>query len=245
MIDKSSMLYWFPLIKDLDIPQPKTEILELTDDEVRMVQSSMFDENIFPSIISERVAELIRKSFVLPVFIRTDQASGKHDWKRTCFYDGSLDLAVNLMGVVEFNMMADILGLDWHAIVVREYIPMKNLFTAFYGEMPVNPEIRFFIRDGKILCWHWYWTEDAMQNVSDKFWREKLESEKKSTGVSEIELLSDYAMKVAEVFPEGYWSVDFCKAKDGRWILIDMAEGQKSWHQDGCLNKITNIKEFN
>jgi hypothetical protein len=245
MFDKSSMLYWYPKIKDLPIPQPRTEILEFTDDEVRKVQSSMFDDNFFPHVISDRVADVISKNFSLPVFIRTDQASGKHEWKRTCFYDGSLDLAVNLMGVIEFNMVADILGLDWHAIVVREYIPMRNLFTAFYGGMPVNPEIRFFIRDGKILCWHWYWVEDSIQNASDEFWREKLDAEKKSTGVSELELLSNYAMKVAGVFPDDYWSVDFCKAKDGRWFLIDMAEGQRSWHQDGCPNKVTDIKEGN
>ena len=33
---------------------------------------------------------------------------------------------------------------------------------------------------------------------------------------------------------KGYWSVDYWKAKDGRWILIDMAEGEKSWHPSKC-----------
>jgi hypothetical protein len=32
VINKSSMLYWFPLIKDLPIPQPKTEFVLSRDD---------------------------------------------------------------------------------------------------------------------------------------------------------------------------------------------------------------------
>ena len=49
----------------------------------------------------------------------------------------------------------------------------------------------------------------------------------------EIELLTEHAKQVAEKF-KGFWSVDFCKAKDGRWILIDMAIGEDSWHPKDC-----------
>lgn len=37
------------------------------------------------------------------------------------------------------------------------------------------------------------------------------------------------AEKVAKRF-EGYWSVDFARLRDGRWVLIDMALGEVSWH---------------
>jgi hypothetical protein len=47
----------------------------------------------------------------------------------------------------------------------------------------------------------------------------------------EVELLSDYAQTIADAV-DGYWSVDFCKAKDGRWIFIDMAVGEDSWHPE-------------
>ena len=42
---------------------------------------------------------------------------------------------------------------------------------------------------------------------------------------------------------KGYWSVDYWKAKDGRWILIDMAEGEKSWHPSKC--KYSNMPKEN
>ena len=52
-------------------------------------------------------------------------------------------------------------------------------------------------------------------------------------GKEEITLLSEYATKVSEVL-DGYWSVDFAEVKGGglNWRLIDMAEGEKSWHPD-------------
>jgi hypothetical protein len=33
---------------------------------------------------------------------------------------------------------------------------------------------------------------------------------------------------------DGWWSVAFAKTKDGRWILIDMAEGEMSFHDLEC-----------
>ena len=40
-------------------------------------------------------------------------------------------------------------------------------------------------------------------------------------------------MRVGEVL-DGYWSVDFAEVKSGGWYLIDMAEGNKSWHDKEC-----------
>jgi hypothetical protein len=43
----------------------------------------------------------------------------------------------------------------------------------------------------------------------------------------EVKLLSEYATEVASVLSD-FWPVDFAHAKDGRWILIDMALGKES-----------------
>ena len=53
----------------------------------------------------------------------------------------------------------------------------------------------------------------------------------------EIRFLTNYALTVAKQF-EGYWSIDFCKANDGRWILIDMARGKRSWHPENCQRRL-------
>ena len=232
---KDSFLYWYPKIKRLNIPQPKSFIVLVTDDEFKQTFDGM------PKTLTQKVQEIIDAYFVLPVFIRTDLASGKHSWKDSCFYDGSKSLWKNLWGVVEFNHIADIMGLVFTAIIVREYIPMESKFTAFWGQMPVNPERRYFIDKGQVLCHHHYWIEEAITNPSIEEWQEILE-EINAEAPEEIELLSGYAELIAKKLL-GFWSIDFCKAKDGRWILIDMATGEHSWHPKDCPHNRT--KEIN
>ena len=230
--DKSSMLYWYPKIKDLDIPQPKTEM-------VVMKPRQTWDWGDF--IDGKESIEEIKQikdacnRIGYPVFIRTDQLSGKHDWENTCFVKGEDVLEMHLAALAEESLTADIVGLLINAIVIREYIPMDNLFTAFYGKMPVNPEIRFFIENGEVVCWHWYWIEEAIRNPSIENWKETIEKRQKEL-LDEVKTLKELcATEVARVFKDdGFWSVDFCRAKDGRWILIDLAEGEKSWHPEDC-----------
>jgi hypothetical protein len=223
------MLYWFPKIKNLGIPTPKTEIVVLKKwhDELIPICDGDFSP-IEPQW--EQILVAARK-IGFPLFMRTDEFSGKHNWKNTCYVEKEEDLKQHIGDLFENSFTADFLGLPIRALVFREYIPMKNLFKAFHGEMPVNPEIRCFIKDGKFLCWHWYWIEDAIINPSASDWKEIMREEQKHILCNETVKLIDNALIVAKQF-EGYWSVDFCKAKDGRWILIDMAEGEKSWHPE-------------
>lgn len=234
-MSKDSFLYWYPKIKQLDIPQPKSSEIAITDDEFKTTFDGM------PRSLIQKVRDIIYAHFDLPVFIRTDLASGKHSWEDSCFYDGSQSLGRNLYGVVEFNPTADIMGLAFTAIIVREYIPMDSKFTAFGGCMPVNPERRYFIDSGKVLCHHFYWIKEAITNPSIENWQEIL-AEINTETAEEIELLSIYAESVAKQLP-GFWSIDFCKAKDGRWILIDMATGEHSWHPKDCPYNKTETKE--
>lgn len=218
-----SMLKWYPKIKDLDVPQPKTEIILLSEKEYLSTMDAM------PMAIVNKVIPVIQK-FVLPVFIRTDQSSAKHYWKDTCFYNGS-NLVQHLYELCEFNHCADFMGLPFRSIIVREYIPMDSKYTAS-GDMPVNPERRYFIKNGKILCHHHYWIKDAIKNPSVKNW-EELSDEMNNETEEEIKLLSSYVGQVINVI-DGFWSIDFCKAKNGRWYLIDMATGENSWHPKDC-----------
>ena len=224
-VESDSMLIWYPKIKDLPIPQPKTEMIFFTDKELKI----LINENVPKSVVDKVKAVCDRMGY--PCFLRTDLASGKHDWKDSCFIDGKSDLRKHIFEVVSFNLCADIMGLDFKALAVREFIPMDSRFTAFYGDMPVNPERRYFIKDGKVLCHHPYWIEEAIEDSkppSIPNWRD-IAKELNTETEEEIKLLTGYAKMVAKQF-EGFWSVDFCKAKDGRWILIDMASGDKSWH---------------
>jgi len=234
----SSLLYWYPKIKDLPIPQPRTIIYE--------IPKKYIDENIWINYDTvwkflreheERLKECARK-IGYPLFVRTDLASGKHSWNRTCYVEKEDELIKHIFNVIDFNMCADFFGLPFRAIVFREFIEGECYFKAFSGDMPVNKEVRVFIKDGKVLCHHFYWIEEAIEKTSykPKNWKELL-NKAKQLSKEDIDTILKYAGMVAKVI-SGYWSVDFMKAKNGKWYLIDMALGKESWHPP-CKYKLT------
>jgi hypothetical protein len=222
-MDKTSMLYWWPIVKDLGIPVPKTEIILISPEDAYAVLDGDFTglNKVWPTV------EEKGKEIGFPLFMRTDMSSSKWSWKDTCFIETEKGLKENIFQLID-HTSADT-DEPTNAIVLREYIPMDSLFTAFRN-MPVNHEFRYFIQGGKIVCSHWYWIAEAIRGNTDQEGWEQILRKAQS---KHHEVLKDYALKVASVMPE-FWSVDFCLAKDGRWVLIDMAEGWKSWHPKHC-----------
>jgi hypothetical protein len=232
-MDKNSMLFWLPKIQNLGIPMPRTEILPLTPREIEIMHSGEGDCFNLDRLTDE-AKKTISARFRLPVFLKTDHYSAKHFWKKSCFLDNLGNLRKNLMEIIVGGSCED---MPIEAIAVREFIPMETGFTAFSREMPVNPERRYFIRDGKVLCHHPYWIEGAVEKgtLKEKLPKDWKDIAKRMNRESdgEIKLLTGYSEKIAGTV-EGFWSVDYCKARDSRWILIDMAVGEMSWHPEEC-----------
>ena len=235
-MDKNSMLYWWPRVKGLEIPMPKTEIVEfeMSHSEVFGILDGEKRSADAWDRYTPKIQDAIRKVGT-PAFLRTDHTSAKFDWESTCYYDASGHIRHHISSLVEFSAMADMIGLNVGAIAVREYISMASAFTAFSGQMPVNPERRYFVKNGEVICHHPYWIAEAIdQGTLEKDlpenWLELLEAMNTETS-EEIEFLTGYAETIAGAV-DGYWSVDFCKSRDGRWVFIDMAEGVRSWHPD-------------
>lgn len=256
--DQSSMLYWWPRIYPLDIPMPRTKILNMPKFNIYQLIGSEPRSAGLDEIISKFTTEIIEAARAVqqnkndPVFIRTDQCSGKHEWIHTCFVKDINNIWSHLLRLLEHNELVGWMSFTDNAIAVREYIPLESSFVAFRGQMPVAKERRYFIRDGAIECRHEYWVEDAIRcdmkhgefdkitkrfrpKIPESEWLPKLRALNRQTE-NEVKTLSDYALQVGEVL-DGYWSVDFAKAKDGRWLLIDMARGELSYHLDGCEMK--------
>jgi len=264
--EKNSMLFWFPKVQDLDIPMPKTWIIEI---DAEVFRECIFNEGDVSDDIWEKMmcqigqVKKIAKEVGYPLFLRTDYASAKHGWEKTCYVQSEDQMFSHIRDVLEFNEMAGFVGLPYKAIVLREFIELDWKFKAFHGHMPVAKERRYFVDnrfllDGDtVLCHHPYWPIDAIAQDMEsalalaKFieahdrsieqsklkkllpppnWKELLEQLNTET-LEEAELLSSYARQVVERL-EGYWSVDFAHAKDGRWLLIDCASGYDSWHPE-------------
>ena len=231
-MNKSNLLYWFPKIKDLEIPVPKTKTLELNPKNDDLI--SIFDGNSQP--LDSQMERILNKTKEIgyPLFMKTGEFSGKHYWKTTCYVEKEENLRRQIVNLIEMSLCADITdNLPIDALVFREYIPMKTLFTGFFGETPINPEFRFFINNGKVQCGHWYWVEDAIaiaEHRLPKGWRVPLRYAKDFYSSKEhIFLLTQHAQKIADVLPD-HWSIDFCLSKDDKWYLIDMALGEVSEH---------------
>jgi len=227
MSEESSMNFWYPLIKNLNIPMPKTEI-PVTKSFWAWV--GILDE-IDP--LSEEDKQAIRDAAVkvggYPVFMRSDYCSGKHDFERTCYVKDEKHVISQIWGLVEDNCCKDLM---MESIIIREYIQPASKFKAFSG-LPIAPERRYFVRDGDVVCHHPYWPEDAIlfwqsTKPEPKGWQVKL-AEMNSESEEEIILLSGYAEQIVQVLGDK-WSIDFMLGRDGIWYMIDMALAEQSFH---------------
>ena len=143
---KNSMLYWFPKISKLEIPVPKTAFVKIPRDLARKHLEEEGPGETFTKYMDNIKAQAKRMGY--PVFIRTDMASCKHGWEKAAFvrHEGKLEEAV--WRTIEFNEMAGFIGLNYSAIVIREFLELDWRFLAFHGRMPVAKERRYFVNKG-------------------------------------------------------------------------------------------------
>ena len=226
---ESSMNVWYPTTKNLDIPQPKTELVNIKDgaDFFKILHGES-DVDMMNAIIESA------NRLTYPMFMRADQTSGKHQFEDICLIKEVSDFKTHFPALIEDNYMKD---LNIRSIYLREFIELDWRFKAF-GGMPVASERRYFISDDGVVCHHPYWIEDAIhfnaitEEYQETDWKDalqglNLESKK------EIKLLSTYAEEIHSALP-GNWSVDFAKGRNGVWYLIDMARSEVSWHPKDC-----------
>ena len=232
----SSLLIWYPKIKKLPIPQIKTEIANTGFKPLyNLVRSNtpLSDE------VKNKLYKAMEKIGKYPMFMRTDQASGKHNWKRTCYIESKNALQKNLATLIEEHEMQNMAGeLGYEAVVFRELLDLETGFNCFYGDFPVNKEVRCFIKNGKVESIRNYWVKKAVEegDPKDEHWRIKLEKLKKYSK-NDLEEIREQLKEVCKVFKE-YWSVDFAKAKNGIWYLIDMARGEVSYQSEEIIWKM-------
>ncbi|GAB6875560.1 ATP-grasp domain-containing protein [Thermaerobacter litoralis] len=226
---QSNLTYWWPRTAHVNVPKPRTVIVA---DCGRALREAVTKDRPLPPALRAEL-EAAAASIGYPVFMRTDAAAAKHSWRQTCFVECREDLVPNLFRLVEENLLADILGLPFTAVVFREVLPLDARFVAFHGRLPIAPERRYFVRDGRVETHYPYWPEAAIRPCQETpaNWRERLRAINQETP-EEVALLTTYAERIGAALP-GYWSVDFARTKAGTWYWIDAARGELSWRPDG------------
>ena len=227
----TNLTFWFPVLKRIGMRIPRTTIVYSGDILLGELTDNKKPENL--KMFLDRM-DLALKDFKFPIFLRTGMMSDKHSWKNTCFLKDRKDLLQHVGNIVETSYIANIAGkpfaFDFWAI--REMIETEPIFRFFSGDMPITKEFRFFIKDGKIQCFHPYWPEEAFRNKLNKEQKKKLKKIQRLYKAEKKELFAMTAY-IAHFFKD-YWSVDFLKAKNGDWYCIDMAVGERSYHWPDC-----------
>ncbi len=236
--DRNDLAYWFPRLQLAGVPVPRTTIVT-----TQLPLLHLLDWNESPELplaaykaFLDELDSAARDLGEYPVFLRTGHGSGKHEWRYTCHLRAAGDLAAHVAALVEWSACADILGLPTSTWAVREFLRLRAPLTAFHG-MPVAREFRCFIANGRLQCRHFYWPEQAIAYAalppSRMDWRAVLRR-MSQLRTSEARQLDEIATAVGERFAGENWSVDIAQREDGSWVVIDMAEAERSWHWTGC-----------
>lgn len=230
--DKTALSYWFPKIAAASLPVPRTVIIEMPPEVRKTVFAWLEGRDDSSGEVTEKFfAELTAaaRSMGFPCFLRTDHTSGKHEWERTCFVQRPEVIAEHVCRIAEYSECVDIIGLPWSTWAVREFLPTTPLgYCPRYENMPVCREFRCFVDDGTVHCAHPYWPLEALRqggcmNIDYEAWGTMPEC---------VHRLASAAGKAVG----GYWSIDILDTKRG-WFITDMAEGEKSFHWEGCRNE--------
>lgn len=231
-VDKTCLSYWLPKIIAAGVPVPKTKIIEAPPEVVlSLMQATNGEEsdfNLRPFFDTIRNAAI---EMGLPCFLRTGHTSGKHEWDRTCFVKSADIIEHHICALVEHSDCVDIIGLPYGIWAVREMLPtIPAGYCEAYRGMPICREFRFFVRNGNFQCWHPYWPREALDQGSPNFIGNFDYDE--FCAREEFDDLTALAEKAGRAVGD-YWSVDILETKRG-WYVTDMAEGDKSFHWEGC-----------
>lgn len=209
------MAYWFPKLRELDVPVPESQPIPLERQEEGPPE---WDTDF----VSEVVENLGGEAFARSGF----KSAQMH------LHEGSYIQSPNpeevdrtLTALLSQHFMMG-MPLGKH-LWVREWLDVNH---CHYSRDNLVPETRAFIRDGEVVCHHprleGFEDHPDHREVAEELieggWnpREPAEYERDV----EIQDLNEYAQRVAEAFDgDGWWSVDFVMDTDGNWWLTDMA----------------------
>lgn len=228
-LDKTSMSYWFPLIKAAGLPVPKTKFIEMTDTCRRMIWD-IFDgkdsgDGIMEPFFSDISAAASEVGY--PCFLRTDHTSNKHSWKKACYLKSEIDIPAHVCVIAEFS---ECVWLPWDTWAVREMLPtIPYGICPHYDDFPVCKEFRVFVKDGKYQCHHPYWPLESLQQGG---WNgDSYDYERLCRMPNETDILA-LAERTGEILGDA-WSIDILETERG-WMVTDIAEAHKSYHWEGC-----------
>ena len=162
------------------------------------IKSKVYDR--FPS------NEEIDKEFNYPIFVKGDRQTDHHK-KELCVVNNEDELEI-LRAKWDKNSI-----LYWQKIVVREHVKLMILDDKTFPDMmPISYEFRFFVWNNKVVGYGPYWTM----------------AEKYSLEEDELQEVTKMVECVADKLNVSFITVDMAKTVEGKWIVIEVNDGQES-----------------
>ncbi len=233
-VNKNSMFYWWPLVKDCGVPMPRTIMVRHEDALKGKLSYAPLDGKPDPAF--DKMVEGAKKAATeigYPVFMRSDGTANKHDWENSCYVASEDQMGSHICNILEMTAMT-MFGLSFNGVAIREFLDLDWKFKAMYGKMPIAREFRMFVRDGVLECWHPYWPPASIDNPTIPNWYDVLK-ELQTPSEAELKHITRLAETVGRVVGD-YWSIDLCQTKNGSWYMTDMAIGEDSYHWGTCPN---------
>lgn len=229
--EQSSMDHWWPRLKGVDVMVPETVAVEIAG------EGTFQDGLTLPVPDEGELRAAIETVGGPPAFLRSDVTSTKHDMGKGSRVETLDGAKANIAGIVEQHHLAWGMPMP-STYYVREWLDLDSKFRAWAYDhhdyaTPIAPELRFFLLDGEIHDFGFYWPKDAIRKPDTDDWEAKWEQTRDvALNDHRVNAAETYARRVAEEFDTGYWSVDFALTRRDQWYAIDMARGELSFHPE-------------
>lgn len=147
-----------------------------------------------------------------PIIVKDYVKSQKHYWQEACFIPSASSKADVERVVTRFVELQD--GELNGGLVFREYVELAALGTHSKSGMPISLEYRAFLLNGRLATLDPYWDADiASGDVPDRGWLES----------------------IANRIDSPFITIDVARRVDGRWVVMEVGDGQVSGLPDRCL----------
>jgi len=138
-----------------------------------------------------------------PIVIKDYVKSQKHYWNEACFIPSASDKERVNSVISKFIELQD-LDLN-EGLVFREYVELEELTNHSESGMPLTKEFRVFVKNGEIMTIFKYWDEGDYQNIEP--------------------VIEEFEAVIPKI-KSNFFTMDIAKKKDGKWIIVELGDGQ-------------------
>jgi len=236
--ERLAMSHWWERAKKLDVPQPETHLINVELPE----NGGMPEYDV--SKAAHTITKLGGEAFIKGGFRAANYTQG--NYIKTANKEAIKETITEFFD--SMIMQQTPIG---EGIYFREYLPLT---WDNHTREDYHPEVRFFLRDGEVVCFHLRTDlPDDPKHSNEEI--SKYFDPNHSDHPRTTEKVHEYAEQVAQEFNDGWWSADFVLTTNYNWYLTDMAvdalqyiNKRESWrnlsgHPGHCKHNLENIHQ--